>query len=217
MIKKHRSKIDERKKQAIMGGPLWHIVRKYANGEMRLVLNEIKDRKKDDPLRTLLMNYLTVRTVTVFEVFMLNLAERYIQEHLDVADKLLVKPVMDKTIGDQLISNYSFMNTDNVNSVFSEFIGTNFFRAIRKRSVEYATDYCYESEHIKWASPLHKNWTKFERIFQLRHGIVHHNKLVRFPWKYYRDMIESVLDFMMCAVLLVRLNYERKQGQAQSG
>jgi len=215
VIKKHASRgVNQRKIQAIREGPLWHIVRSFANGEMRLLLEEIKDRKMDDALRTLLMNYLIVRIVTIFEVFMLNLAVRYIQQNPQVATEVLDKPKIDDTIGQQLASTYSFMDKENVNMIFSGFIGKHFFREIRKRSVEYASDYCYEFEHIRFASPLHKNWEKFERIIELRHGIIHQNKLVvHYQWKYYRDMIESVLDFMMCATSVVKLNYELLAGE----
>src|SRR5438552_2004696 len=100
---------------------------------MRIVLEEIKRRKKDDSLRALLMNYLIVRTITVFEVFMLNLAVRFIQENPQVATEVLKNPKLDDTIAQQLVSAYSFLNKEHVDMIFSVFTGKHFFREIRKR------------------------------------------------------------------------------------
>jgi hypothetical protein len=217
LIKKHDSRgVDQRKLEAIRDGPLWLIVRQFANTEMHPLLEEIKHRKKDDRLRKFLMNYLIIRTLTVFEVFMLNMAVRYIDDFPEVAPKVLGKVKQEHTIGHQLASAYSFINKDHVDYVFSQFLGKNFLREIRKESVEYADSYCYESEHIKWASPIHKKWRKFELIFNYRHSIVHHNKLYLLDWKEYRDMIETVLDFMMCATLVVPLEWESRSGRNEA-
>lgn len=203
MSKKRKSKIDRNKIQAIRDGALWSIIRQFTQTELHPLLQEIRNRKQDDRIRNVLMNYLLIRTVTVFENFMLNLAVRYIHKHKDVAKELLIDPKLDDTIGEQLASTRSFINLDDIGLVFSTFLKKDFFSEIKNESIRHAPDYQYEFEHITYASPLHKNWNKFENIFELRHQIVHHNKLTTLGWKEYRDMIESVLDFMMCSIMIV--------------
>ena len=208
MSKKRKPRIDNKKIKAIKDSDvLWWIVRGYTRYELHPLLKEIRKKNHDEIIKISLMNYLIVRTITVFESFMLNLAVRYVREHKETAMKLLNNPDLDK-IAEQLVSTHSFMNKDEINRVFSSFLGKDFFIEIKNQSIEYATDYCYEEEHIHWASPLHKNWDKFEAIFEIRNDIVHHNKLFNLPWKPFRDMIESVLDFMMCSTLVLVVGSE---------
>jgi len=57
--------IVNKKRKAILTDAKWLIVRNYAVGEAKPLLQEVRKRKKGDKFRKALINYLIVRTVSI--------------------------------------------------------------------------------------------------------------------------------------------------------
>ncbi|MCV0401319.1 MAG: hypothetical protein K5777_05010 [Nitrosopumilus sp.] len=203
MSKKRNASFSKRKLNAINEDPLWIIVRKFVKTEMRPILNEIKSRKESDEIRIYLMNYLIVRIISIFENYLLNSALRIFKSYQIDTSKILKNINSEVPLEQQIISSYSFMNLKDINILFSHIINKRFFDEIKYES-ETGGGFSYDDDvHIPYASPLHKNWKKFEKMFELRDGIIHHNKLIKMKWREFRDSLESVIDFLICTSVIL--------------
>lgn len=76
LVDKKRGIFDAKKKRAVEAGNLPSLIVDFSILQAKPILNEIKNREKNDPIRIALINYLIVRAVTIFEVFMINEAHK---------------------------------------------------------------------------------------------------------------------------------------------
>ena len=197
---KKRGSVSKQKLKAVLENEhLWPRVRVYAVHEMKPIVAEIKKRYPNDVIRKSLVNYSIIRTVSVFEIYLLNLSHRLARHDPDKTKNLFSDIKTSETLENQLVSVFSFTKLEDINNVFSNFIDEDFLTKIQKESVEYAPDYWYESEHMPYTKPLHKNWDEFIKIFEIRHDIIHHNKLVNFQYSYLKNLLGNTMQFLMCA------------------
>jgi len=200
MVDKKRGSYNKIKKNAIRPGSLWPLVRQFANQEAKPILELTKNPKINAHHRKALMNYLVVRTVTIFEMFLLNEAHRLAKKDRRKTKKLFTHIQTNASIEDQLISVYSFTKLSDVDHVFSTLLDKKFLAEIKNQSIQYAPDYSYEPAHIPYTKPLHNNWDFVCKIFELRNGIVHHNRLVNFAkYSEIRNLIGGIIQFLMCS------------------
>lgn len=204
MSKKRRSIHSKRKTKSLHHSFTYPPMRNFANNEAKPILAEIKSRKVNDIIRKSLINYLVIRSVTIFEHYFINeaqkLGERVKQEDLD---KLLDNIIPDKPKGEQLASSFNYANLNHINHVFSTLLNMDFLNEIKHDSEINYRDYYYEDVHIPWATPLHKNWNNFLMAFDLRDDIVHHNKNANLSYSQIRNLVESVLDFTISSSVTI--------------
>ena len=197
---KKRGSISKPKLKAVLENEhLWPMVRVYAIDEMKPTVAEIKKRHHNDIIRKSLVNHSIIRTVSIFEIYLLNQAHRLARNDPNKTKSLFSDIKINETLENQLISTYSFTKLSDINNVFSNFIDGDFLTEIKKESIDYASDYWYEVEHMPYTKPLHKNWNEFIKIFEIRHDIIHHNKLVNFEYTYLRNLLGNTMQFLMCA------------------
>ena len=201
---KKRGVFDKKKKIALSDAHLWPIVRRFALSEVHPLLKKIKNNEVDDKTRKVFINYLIVRTVSIFEIFLMNQAHRLAKKDKRKTRKLFTDIKINASIEDQVISAFSYMKLENINQVFSALLDVDFLTEIKKESVVYAPNYQYESEQIPYTKPLHKNWDSVSKIIELRHNIVHHNKLVDLKYGEIKNLIGSLLQFMMCSLMVTK-------------
>ena len=190
--------------EAIHHGPTWIPVRKFYFAEVHPILREIKSRKKNDIIRVSLTNYLIIRLVSSFECYLINRAQRYVEAY-NTDLSILFDEVRDdrKPKGKIVASSFNYANLNDVNYVFSKLLNMDFLSEVKKWSEINFRDYYYESEHILWASPLHRNWNNFIQIFELRDQIVHKMKKFVLHYKEIRNLAENILDFLVtCSVII---------------
>ena len=178
-------------------------VKIFVRNEAKPVLAEIKRRESNDRMRKILVNYLIVRAVSIFEYFLLNEAGKLADLDKTTASELFTFVRLDKPIGDQVVSTFSFTNLKEVDHVFSTLKGIDFLNAIKKESTDYYLDYYLEDEQIPYTKSLHKNWDNVMRVFDYRHDIVHHNKLFNLSYKEIRDLVGGTLQFLMCSIMVI--------------
>ncbi|AFS82994.1 hypothetical protein [Candidatus Nitrosopumilus sediminis] len=206
MVDKRRGTFSKRKKNALFNEKLYPRLRIYTEKEVIPILEEIKSRKKNDKVRIALSNHLIVKAVSMFETFLLNQAYRKSKRNRK-SRQLFSQIQTNATISDQIISSFSFMNLDDVNTVFSVLLGVDDYLAeIKDESVQYADGYSYEYAHIKYTNPFHKNWDVFLKIFDIRHDIVHNNKQYVFDYSEIRNFVGTINQFLMCSVIVVDQN-----------
>lgn len=205
-MNKKRGIFDKRKKKALVGGHLYPRLKQFSILEAQPILKEIKKRKKGDKIRIFLTNYLIVRSVSIFENFLLNEAYRLTKGNRR-SKELFSSIQTNASLADQVISTYSFMKLDEVNRVFSALLHIeNFLSAIKEESIEYAPDYSLEDAHIKNTNPLHKNWDTFLKIFDLRHDIIHHNKHFNLDYTNIRNYVGIIIQFLLCSITVTNQN-----------
>ena len=99
------------------------------------------------------------------------------------------------------------MKLDEIKFVFSTMLGIDdYLLEIKKESVDYASSYSYEIAHIKHTNPLHKKWDDFEKVFELRHDIVHHNKHYKLNYSEIRNCCGIIIEFLLCSLSLTNTN-----------
>lgn len=201
-----RGTFSERKLHAIKEGVLYPRLKTFAMGEAQPLLREIKNRKQGDKVRKALVNYLITRTVTIFEIYLLNEAHRLSKKDQEKTKKLFTDIKTNFSLEDQLVSTYSFTKLEDIDHVFSILLDKQYLTEIKKESIEYAPNYCYEDVHIKRTNPLHKNWDYVCKIFELRHDIVHHNKLVDLKYSDIRNLIGGIIQFLLCSMMVTEQN-----------
>ena len=195
---KKKGSVSKQKLKAVLEHEhLWPRVRVYAVHEMKPMIEEIKKRHLNDVIRKSLVNYSIIRSVSIFEMYLLNLAHRLARNDSDKTKNLFSDIKTSMTLEDQLVSVFSFTNLGDINNVFSNFLDGDFLSEIKKESIDYAPDYWYESEHIPYTKPLHKNWDEFIKIFEIRNDIIHHNKLVNFEYSPLRAISLSISIFLL--------------------
>jgi len=202
-LNKKRGTFSKQKKKAIHEGKEYPRIRDFSKLEAKPLLKEIQNRSKNDPVRTALINYLIIRTVTVFETFLLTEAYKLSKKKKDKTKKLFTDVKVDIPLSEQVISTFSFTNLENVHEVFSTLLDIDFLKEIQEESIRYEDNYFYEDAHIKRTKPLHKNWNAVCSIFELRHDIVHHNKLVKLGYSEIRNLVGGIIQFLLCAIMIV--------------
>lgn len=204
MTNKKRGRFEKQKKRALFLGHVYTKLRRFSETEAKPILEEIKKRRKNDKIRIHLANYLIVRSVTMFEIFLLNQAYRKSMKN-PRAKKLFSHIQTNATIAEQVISSFSFMNLDDVNDVFSVLLNIDdYLEEIKKESIKYADSYSYEYAHIRYTNLLHKNWNVFLKVFELRHDIIHHNKHYVFNYFEIRNFVGMVIQFLMCSIMVTK-------------
>lgn len=166
------------------------------------LLQEIKKRRRGDVLRKSLINYLIIRAVTIFEIFLINEAHRLAKKNKKRTKKLFSDIKTNYTLEDQLISSYSFTKLEDIDHVFSTLLDNSYLSEIKKESIKYALDYYLEDAHIRYTTPLHKNWDNVCKIFDFRPDIVHHNRLVDLQYHEIRNLVGGIIQFLMCSIMV---------------
>ncbi len=202
MSRKKNGFVSEQKTKARSDKTPFTHIKKFVPREIKPILSEIKSRKKGDPIRTGLINYLIIRSVSIMEYYLLNECAQFSDKFKDKASELFKSVRFDKSLGDQVISNYSFSNVEQFDDVFSTLLDINFLEEVKKTSEEYYSYYYLEEEHIPNTRVLHKNWENFLKIFEMRHEIIHHNKLYNLKYSEIRDFVGQSIQFTLCALLL---------------
>ena len=202
MVNKKRGLFDKKKRNVLRKSALWPLVRYYAVYEAKPLLEKIRKKEVDKNTRKLFMNYLIVRTVTIFEIFLINYAYRRAKGNRN-ARKLFTDIKTNVSLGDQVISTFSFVKLEDLDQVFSTLLDIDFLKEIKKESVEYAPNYQFEREQIPYTKPLHKNWNFVCKIFDLRHGIVHRDKLVDLKYSEIKNLVGGLFQFMMCSHMIL--------------
>jgi|GEM_PF-6843690 len=202
MGNKKRGTFSQIKRRAITGGALYPMLVRFSTLEAQPLLQEIKNKQQGDILRKALVNYLIIRSVTIFEIFLINEAYRLAKHHRRKTKELFTDVKTNVPLADQLISTYSFTKLEDIDFVFSTLISKNYLSAIKADSVEYEPDYYLESAHIKRTKPLHKNWDNVCKIFELRHDIVHHNKLIDLKYSQLRNLLGGIIQFLMSSIIV---------------
>lgn len=203
MGKKKIGGIDQKRVGSVSRSRLYHpLVRQFSEKEAQPILKEIQKRKNlNDPVRTGLVNYLILRCITVFEHYFRSTVKRYADDpknNVKLSDFFRSSSRTD-SIGDQIISKYNFMDMQTINFVMSKLFKTNFLKAIKNESIEYAPNYSLEHAQIKYTKPLNKNWNKFMFIFEKRDSISHENKLYKMQYTDIKNFVGNIIQFMMCA------------------
>ena len=203
MGKKRIGEIDDKRIRSITHSRLYHpVVRKFSEREAKPILKEIQKRKNlNDPVRTGLVNYLILRSVTVFEHYFRSTVKRFAdnpENNVKLSDFFKSSSKTD-SIGDQIISKYNFMDIQTVNFIMSKLFKTNFLQAIKEESIEYAPNYSIEYAQIRYTKPLNKNWNKFMSVFEKRDNISHENKLYKMKYVDIKNFVGNTIQFMMCA------------------
>jgi len=170
--------------------------------EIDPILLEIKKRKKGDFIRKSLCNFIIIRTVSIFEFYMLNEIGRLADKDKKTASEFFKDVRIDVPISHQLASMYNFAHIKDVNMLMSKFIGEDFLKAIFTESIEYAPNYSLEREHVKYTKPLHKNWKNVLEIFDYRDNIIHHRKLYDFTWTEIRNIVGGIMQFILCSLMV---------------
>lgn len=185
---------------------LYMMLSQFSNSEAKPFLEEIKNRRQGDKVRKVLVNYLIIRTVTICEMFLLNQAHRLAKNNPKKAEKLLPNVDPNVPVEEQLLRKYGYMRLEKIDLVFSTLLGKHFLSEIKADSVKYAPDYYLESAHIRYTTPLYKNWNKVVKIFVLRHDIVHQNNLVDLKYTDIRNVIGGMIQFLMSSIIVAGQN-----------
>ena len=208
MGKKKKGSIKENRIKSVRHSRLYHpVVRRFSEREVQPILKEIQRRNNlNDPIRIGLVNYLVLRSVSVFEHYFRSLVKRYadnVKNNVRLKD-FFENPGNEKSKGGLIISNFNFMDMQSVNFVMSKLFKTNFLQEIKNESVRYAPDYSLEYAQIKFTKPLNKNWKIFLNTFEKRNSIAHENKLFNMKYSEIRNFVGNTIQFMMCAEMFDR-------------
>jgi len=201
-MKRKPSRYSERKAKARTTDFPYREIKRFKANEVDAILLEIKYRKGRDPIRQALCNYLIVRTVSIFEFYMLNVIGRIADNDRKTASEMFKDVRIDVPISHQLASMYNFADIGIVNEIMTKLLGRDFLKAVFERSVEYYPDYYLEMEQVKYTKALHNNWDNVLKIFEYRNEIIHHNKLFNFKYSEIRNLIGGTLQFIMCSLLV---------------
>jgi len=196
------ARYSKRKAQARRTDSPYREIKIFKPQEVDPILSDIKNRKKGDPIRKALCNYLIVRTVSIFEFYMLNSAGRIADNDKVSAKKLFTKIRSDIPVGHQIASSFNFADISVVNDVMTKLLGKDFLKAVYNQSIEYYPDYYLEMEHVTYTRALHNNWEKVLKIFDYRNNIVHQNRLYDFKYSEIRNLIGGTLQFIMCSLMV---------------
>ncbi|MHA7734255.1 hypothetical protein [Nitrosopumilus sp. S6] len=201
-MKPKRSSYSQRKAKARITDTPFRRIRYFKRIEIDPMLSEIKKRRKGDPIRKSLCNFIIIRTISIFEFYMLNEIGRLADKDKTTASEFFKDVRIDVPISHQLASMYNFADIKQVNELMSKFIGEDFLKAIFSESVDYAPDYSLEVEHVKYTTPLHKNWTNVLEIFDYRDELIHHNKMSDFTWTEIRNIVGGIMQFILCSLMV---------------
>lgn len=180
-------------------------IRPFKIREVDPILAEIKIRRRDDPIRTALINYIIIRCVTVFESFMLNSVGAIVDSNKEKALKLFKDtPRKGIPLSHQIVSMYNFADIRIVNDVMTKLLGFDFLDAIKQESVKYYNSYYLEKEQVKGTKALHKNWDNILKIFDYRNEIVHHDRQFHFNYRDIRNLVGGTIQFTLCSILIVK-------------
>ncbi|MDH3657980.1 MAG: hypothetical protein OEM77_07600 [Nitrosopumilus sp.] len=175
----------------------WKSVRKFYNFEVNPILNEkviITDtRSEKNEIPDILFEYLVIRSVTILEVHLKHYCKEFVQKFPDRAESLLKNRDKEKDLVIQILSSYSFSNLEDLKHLFSTLLGKDYFQVLRHRSEEHKSSIGYESEHIRYASPIFKKWAMFEQLITLRNKLVHENKHINIKNKRVRKNLLNTI------------------------
>lgn len=194
--------MEKRKLEKLHYSLEWPRVRRYYQNEMLPILNKIQESDYDWQLRYPLTKYLIITNVSVIEDFLGNLARRIVDENnLDVTELLPVEAKLAVQTGEltkgQVISmSYSYSNLTHIDYVFSNMLKFSFIDYILK------TSRADPDRNIGGAILLHKNWKKFENMFETRNKIVHAMKDVELSKRAITSLCENTISFMDIASTL---------------
>ncbi|MCA9813259.1 MAG: hypothetical protein KC483_10440 [Nitrosarchaeum sp.] len=199
MPQKKRGLVNNRKLRALIESNIMPRLNFFAEQEIRPILKEIKNQKHGNIVRVTLTNYLLIRTITFFEIYMKTHAYKLAKDHPSRAKNLFYTILVDEPIQDQVVSSFNFSNLGDINTVFTSLHNVdNYLEAIKYESETYG-GYFYEDPHIKYTKPLDKNWNQFKQIFELRNDIVHSDANLYLKYSEIRDFTGNIIQFILCS------------------
>ncbi len=193
-MKKRNIKIHKDKEIEIIKLPNGYLTKKFE--EIKPLLIEIQCiKKEDEDLQKALIEYVIIKTVTIFEVFFKALAFKVGSSLGENLDNILKGNLEDG--GNALAQSFNHANPNLVKNIYSELVGID----IMKESMNYFDNFNnegieHEKYHIRHIPLLRNNWNNFERIFIYRNKIVHENFSPIIKYSELRKMIGSVFDVM---------------------
>ena len=201
-MKIKKATFDKKKLLIIRKDPAYPLVYDFSV-QVRPILKEIRKRRKTDRIRIALFNYLIVKTVAIFEVFLMNEAHQLTKENPEQAKKLLKEIKENIPLADQVVSTYSFMQFKHINQVFSALLENDFLEQIKNESRLDSQYYSIEPVHINQSKFLHENWDNVRKIFEHRMAITHHGKTLQGNFTEIRDLVGGIIQFMLCMTLMI--------------
>jgi len=205
-----KPRIDKRKLAKLHYSLEWPRAKRYYIHEMTPILDKLLDDTFDSRLRKPLTKYLIISNVSVIEDFLSNLIRRIIDENdLDISELITdeIKTILQEkqfqklTKGEVIAASYGYANLKHIDYVFSKLLKFPFIEYILRISRE------DPARDIKGAILLHKNWEKFEEMFDARNKIVHAMADVQLSNRAIISLCDNTLSFMDIASALREPSY----------
>lgn len=154
---------------------------------------------KDETVRTALIEYVIIKTVTIFEVYFKSIAYT-IGSKLGGKLDLVLKGNFERDPASAFAHSGSHANPLRVKKIYFELLGVD----IMEEAKDYYDNFnnegiAHEECHIRNIPLLRNNWNNFEDIFYYRNKIVHEDILPSINYCKLRKMIGSVFDAMVVA------------------
>lgn len=177
----------------------WGHIRRFFTSEYNLVLDDsialTKKYSTNYEDSGILFEYVVIRAVTFLEICLKFCCNIYVKKFPDRAKQLLKTVDAKKDLSIQILSNYSFSNTRDIEHVFSTLWGKNYFQVLRHRSEECKSVIGYESERPNRASPLFKKMGMFKQLLRLRNELIHENRHIEIKSKKDRkNLLTTIYD-----------------------
>lgn len=201
-MNKKRGNVSRTKIEAIRQYNTYSTTVRFVKFEAIPLLEQLKNQN-DKLLNKTITNYLIVRAVTIFENHHLNIANYWGDVNKFKMSELFNEVRIDRPLGEQVVSQFSFINPKDVNRVFSTLLDVDFFEKVKTESKQNGQNYSDESAHIKYTKRLHTNWESVLSIFEKRNQIVHRNKLFYLKYSELRDLIGGLMDFILYSLVIL--------------
>lgn len=198
-VSKKRVRVN-RRKMSRLRNDLWIRYERDFDNEIRPILKMLPDKQMADGIKQSLRNYVIIRLVSLMECFFSNIARRMVDEQkLDVTslvDHKSLQEVIEKglTVGQLVATNFDFTNYSTISKFFSKLLQLDFFKTVQ------ALDKRDRYWFVVGAISLDKNWSEFERMFELRNDIVHAMKNATLSNRAIRSLCDNTMNVMEAAI-----------------
>lgn len=194
-MKKRPVRIKKDAKLQIIKNTHLYLLKSYR--EMKPLLIEIQSLKEEDKiLQTALIEYVIIKTVTIFEIYFKSLAFEIGSDLGDKLDKILQGDLKNNG-GTALAHSFSYANPFSIKDICLELFGVDIMENAKKYYDDFNNEGIeHEVYHIRHIPLLRNNWMNFEKIFEYRNKIVHENFSPQIRYAELRKMVGSVFDVM---------------------